>query len=639
MEQLIPIVNKLQDVFNTVGSQLIDLPQIAVVGSQSSGKSSVLESFVGRDFLPRGSGIVTRRPLVLQLIHLDDPRAKERAEFLHKPGVEYTDFSQISAEISAETDRGTGGGRNISPIPINLKLWSPNVLNLTVVDLPGLVKNAVEGQDPRIVDQIHTMVRGFVGQRSSLILAVTPANDDIANSDSLRLAREVDPMGDRTIGVITKVDLMDSGTDCRAVLQNRIYPLKLGYIGVVNRSQSEIDRRLPVEQARKKEREFFDGSRDYSDIADRCGSTYLVSLLNQQLMEHIRTCMPALRQRIQSMLAEKEEELHGYGENPSVSRGTMNAFVLDTITKYLDNYNALLEGRAQDACADLAQLKTNGGSRISRVFMDVFNPRIDRLEGLTKLSDSNMFFLMKNHEGLKVPLFTPHEAFDTILFRAIEQLRVPALELVDQVVSILFEIHGEVEFMEMQRFTGLGESMRAAVDDCIRTCVDPTKEFINGLIDNETSFINASRQDFKGPPLISAPRTEDPRARPLPERPAVPDPVGVCFIYGTAKDLKSDLNNLKEMKDLRQIGSRYFDLIKEQIRDLVPKAVAKFLVAGSTKLLRPKMVETIFNAADVAELLQEDSAITRKRIACQQIVDALRKGREILNEVNTFNAK
>jgi dynamin 1-like protein len=100
--------------------------------------------------------------------------------------------------------------------------------------------------------------------------------------------------------------------------------------------------------------------------------------------------------------------------------------------------------------------------------------------------------------------------------------------------------------------------------------------------------------------------------------------------------LKSDLNNLKEMKDLRQIGSRYLDLIREQIRDLVPKAVAKFLVAGFTKLLRPKMIETIFNAA---ELLQEDSAITRKRIACQRIVDALRKGREILNEVNGFNAK
>jgi dynamin 1-like protein len=70
MENLIPIINKLQDVFNSIGMEGIDLPQIVVVGSQSSGKSSVLENIVGRDFLPRGSGIVTRRPLILQLINI-----------------------------------------------------------------------------------------------------------------------------------------------------------------------------------------------------------------------------------------------------------------------------------------------------------------------------------------------------------------------------------------------------------------------------------------------------------------------------------------------------------------------------------------------------------------------------------------
>ena len=92
MEQLIPIVNKLQDVFSTVGSDIIDLPQIAVVGCQSSGKSSVLESFVGKDFLPRGSGIVTRRPLILQLVHVDDPNAKEYGVFYHKPNQQFFQF-------------------------------------------------------------------------------------------------------------------------------------------------------------------------------------------------------------------------------------------------------------------------------------------------------------------------------------------------------------------------------------------------------------------------------------------------------------------------------------------------------------------------------------------------------------------
>ncbi len=82
MEALIPIINKLQDVFNTIGTDAIQLPQIVVVGTQSSGKSSVLESIVGKDFLPRGAGIVTRRPLILQLqyVEKDDKTVRDANE-------------------------------------------------------------------------------------------------------------------------------------------------------------------------------------------------------------------------------------------------------------------------------------------------------------------------------------------------------------------------------------------------------------------------------------------------------------------------------------------------------------------------------------------------------------------------------
>lgn len=123
MEQLIPIVNKLQDAFTQLGVPLaLDLPQIAVVGGQSAGKSSVLENFVGRDFLPRGSGIVTRRPLVLQLFY----STVEYGEFLHQKGRKYTDFDAIRKEIEDETDRVTGSSKNISSLPINLRIFSPH---------------------------------------------------------------------------------------------------------------------------------------------------------------------------------------------------------------------------------------------------------------------------------------------------------------------------------------------------------------------------------------------------------------------------------------------------------------------------------------------------------------------------------
>ena len=219
MDALIPIINDLQNVFNTVEGDIIDLPQIVVVGCQSSGKSSVLESIVGTDFLPRGSGIVTRRPLVLQLVHVNKTD-EQYGEFLHQPGVKYTSFDDMREEIQAETDRSTGTGKNVTNQPINLCIKDSHVPNLTMVDLPGLTKVAVEGQDPNIVEMIHTMVLQYISKPGALILAVTPANQDLANSDSLRIAREVDPNGERTIGVITKVDLMDAGTDAGPILRN-----------------------------------------------------------------------------------------------------------------------------------------------------------------------------------------------------------------------------------------------------------------------------------------------------------------------------------------------------------------------------------------------------------------------------------
>jgi dynamin 1-like protein len=635
MERLIPIINKLQDVFNTVGSDIIDLPQICVVGCQSSGKSSVLESIVGRDFLPRGSGIVTRRPLILQLVHLDQAPAKgepeEYGEFGHLLGQKFTDFNQINEEIVNETERVTGSGKNVSSEPIRLTLWSPHVLNLTLVDLPGLTKVAVADQPASIVQEIHDMVKSFAVRPNCLILAITPANTDLANSDSLKLAREVDPAGDRTIGVLTKVDLMDTGTNAREILENKVYPLKLGYIGVVNRSQADINTGKAIEQARKDEREFFENHRDYSDLSDRCGTGYLSVVLNRLLMEHIRTCMPSLRHTVQTMLEQKETELAGYGSDPTQSAGTVNAFVLDVITKYLDIFGNLLKGVKEEEDDDYT---SRGGAKVSRIFLDQYEKEIDALPGVAKYTEKEVFMMMKNHAGLSVPLFTPHKAFDMILFRAIEQLREPSLKLIDKIVSVLFEIHGEVDFMELTRFNILGDSIRAVVDECIRACIAPTYDFVSALIDNERSFINTARPDFRGEHAIYAGKAKDPRTRPLPEKPAVPDPVGVCSIYGASKELTNHQN--AELKDLIQIGSRYFDIIRRQIKDLVPKAIVKFLVNGSTQMLRPKMIEEIFNSNQMVNLLQEDPSITRKRIACQQIVKALRKAQDILLEVRTL---
>uniref|UniRef100_A0A4W5PHF8 dynamin GTPase n=1 Tax=Hucho hucho TaxID=62062 RepID=A0A4W5PHF8_9TELE len=274
MEDLIPLVNKLQDAFSGIGQSCnLDLPQIAVVGGQSAGKSSVLENFVGRDFLPRGSGIVTRRPLVLQLISAN----AEWAEFLHCKGKKFTDFDEVRQEIEAETDRITGANKGISPVPINLRVYSPHVLNLTLIDLPGITKVPVGDQPADIEQQIRDMIMQFICRESCLILAVTPANSDLANSDALKLSA----WNVRTIGVITKLDLMDEGTDAREVLENKLLPLRRGYIGVVNRSQKDIDGKKDIKMAMAAERKFFLTHPAYRHMAEKMGTPCLQKVLNQ----------------------------------------------------------------------------------------------------------------------------------------------------------------------------------------------------------------------------------------------------------------------------------------------------------------------------------------------------------------------
>ncbi|VDM59015.1 unnamed protein product [Angiostrongylus costaricensis] len=309
MQALIPVINRVQDAFSQLGTTVnFELPQIAVVGGQSAGKSSVLENFVGKDFLPRGSGIVTRRPLILQLIQ----DRNEYAEFLHKKGNYFTDFDAVRKEIEDETDRVTGANKGISPHPINLRVFSPNVLNLTLIDLPGLTKVPVGDQPPDIEHQIREMILTFISRETCLILAVTPANSDLATSDALKLAKEVDPQGLRTIGVLTKLDLMDEGTDAREILENRLFPLRRGYIGVVNRGQKDIVGKKDIRSALDAERKFFLSHPAYRHMADRLGTQYLQHTLNQQLTNHIRDTLPTLRDSLQKKLFALEKDVAEY---------------------------------------------------------------------------------------------------------------------------------------------------------------------------------------------------------------------------------------------------------------------------------------------------------------------------------------
>ncbi|XP_026026065.1 dynamin-2 isoform X5 [Astatotilapia calliptera] len=490
MEDLIPLINKLQDAFSSIGQTCnLDLPQIAVVGGQSAGKSSVLENFVGRDFLPRGSGIVTRRPLILQLVN----SKAEYAEFLHCKGRKFVDFDEVRQEIEAETDRLTGSNKGISPIPINLRVYSPNVLNLTLIDLPGMTKVPVGDQPQDIEHQIRDMLLQFITKESCLILAVTPANTDLANSDALKIAKEVDPQGLRTIGVITKLDLMDEGTDARDILENKLLPLRRGYIGVVNRSQKDIDGKKDIRAALAAERKFFLSHPAYRHIAERMGTPHLQKSLNQQLTNHIRDTLPGLRSKLQSQLLSLEKEVEEYKNFRPDDPARKTKALLQMVQQFGVDFEKCIEGSGDQV--DTSNL--SGGAKINRIFHERFPFELVKMEFDEKELRKEISYAIKNIHGVRTGLFTPDLAFEAIVKKQIIKLKDPCLKCVDLVVVELVTLIRKCT-EKLTSYPRLREETERIVTTYIRERDSKTKDQVLLLIDIELSYINTNHEDFIG---------------------------------------------------------------------------------------------------------------------------------------------
>ncbi|XP_051237603.1 dynamin-1-like protein isoform X2 [Dicentrarchus labrax] len=500
MEALIPVINKLQDVFNTVGADIIQLPQIVVVGTQSSGKSSVLESLVGRDLLPRGTGIVTRRPLILQLVHIDQEDRRKTSEengidgeewgkFLHTKNKIYTDFEEIRQEIEAETERISGNNKGISDEPIHLKIFSPHVVNLTLVDLPGITKVPVGDQPKDIEIQIKELILKYISNPNSIILAVTAANTDMATSEALKVAREVDTDGRRTLAVVTKLDLMDAGTDAMDVLMGRVIPVKLGIIGVVNRSQLDINQKKLVADSIRDEYAFL--QKKYPSLANRNGTKYLARTLNRLLMHHIRDCLPELKTRINVLAAQYQSLLNSYGEPVDDKSSTL----LQLITKFAAEYCHTIEGTAK--YIETAELC--GGARICYIFHETFGRTLESVDPLGGLTTIDVLTAIRNATGPRPALFVPEVSFELLVKRQVKRLEEPSLrcvELVHEEMQRIIQHCSNYSTQELLRFPKLHDAIVEVVTSLLRKRLPVTNEMVHNLVAIELAYINTKHPDF-----------------------------------------------------------------------------------------------------------------------------------------------
>lgn len=709
-EHLIATINNLQDALAPLGGgsqSPIDLPQITVVGSQSSGKSSVLENIVGRDFLPRGTGIVTRRPLVLQLINrrskksgaiagdkkgsvtdqlldLDissnkipngkkhkepkyagqsEDNEDEWGEFLHLPGKKFFNFDEIRGEIVKETDKVTGANSGISPVPINLRIYSPHVLTLTLVDLPGLTKVPVGDQPADIERQIKDMLLKYISKPNAIILSVNAANTDLANSDGLKLAREVDPEGTRTIGVLTKVDLMDQGTDVIDILAGRVIPLRYGYIPVINRGQKDIEKKKTIRDALNDEKNFFEGHTSYSSKAQYCGTPYLAKKLNSILLHHIRQTLPDIRAKIEATLKKYQQELMNLGPETMDSASSV---VLSMITDFSNEYSGILEGEAKE----ISSQELSGGARISFVFHEVFKNGVDSLDPFDQIKDSDIRTIMYNSSGSAPSLFVGTEAFEVLVKQQIKRFEEPSLRLInlvfDELVRMLKQIVSQTKYA---RYPALRDAISNQFIEFLKEAMIPTNNFVVDIIESEQTYINTAHPDLlKGsqamamvqeklhptPQVALDPRTGKPlpnqSSQQVPKGSAIEEKSGFFGGFFSSKNKKklaalespppvlkatgqmTERENM-ETEIIKLLINSYFSIVKRTVADIIPKAIMLKLIVKSKIDIQKVLLEKLYGNQDIEDLTKENDITIQRRKECKRMVEVLKNASQIVSSV------
>jgi len=316
------LIGQLRDLRDALPRDIgdsLDFPRIVVIGDQSVGKSSLIESIVGREFIPRGVGTTTRCPLDLRLCHDETtqdyfavfPEDGENEEIFFHADV----FRNIEAEIIRRTNLIK---TEVSADPIKLNIFSSQFADLQFFDLPGFIQVSRDGNHSNMKYSIERMVKKYITNKNTIILAVSNAAVDLQNSKALKVARDADPEGNRIIGVLTNVDKVVGNTERNEkvvkVLKNESIPLRHGYFGVVNRSQEQVDDEVPVKLAAQMFEESVEEFPEYQNLLPRFGVEKLVNFLGESLSGLICEGWPTIREELKtrhSMINNELEMLNG----------------------------------------------------------------------------------------------------------------------------------------------------------------------------------------------------------------------------------------------------------------------------------------------------------------------------------------
>lgn len=334
------------------------------------------------------------------------------------------------------------------------------------------------------------LIQSYVTQDRTIMLVIVPATQDVATVEALEWASRADPKGQRTIGVITKPDLIDDGAEreVAAVLSNRRKPLKLGYVMVKNRSQREVEQNVSAQEARRNEESFFAGHEVFSSMdKSNFGVGNLVKKITSVLISRIHDALPEMRQEIVSLLEKASAELESLGKGAGNTPGEANM----TLMRIIFEYNSLLtessEGRYVDKRLWSSSLRLCTKVReLYEGFKTTIEQTRPAFEGDSKFVDE-VEKDIRNSRGRELPGFLNPRIFESRVAQYVEGWRGPSNKLVSDVRKLASNVANELMGLLAPEFPGLRNRMHGIIADVLKDLENNARKEIESAFEREIS--------------------------------------------------------------------------------------------------------------------------------------------------------
>ncbi|XP_058886779.1 interferon-induced GTP-binding protein Mx-like [Acipenser ruthenus] len=583
--------------------QDLPLPTIVVIGDQSSGKSSVLEALSGVS-LPRGGGLMTRCPLELILKNVKTDEWKGMIaykDYEKKLG----DPSEVEREIKKAQDTVADKNNEISTERITLKIESRTAPDLTLIDLPGIARNPVGNQSHDIEKIIKKLINSYIKKAEAINLVVIPCNTDIATAEALKMAKEVDPSGERTLAVLTKPDLIDKGAEeqVNKLLRNELVFLQKGYLIVRCRGQQDIDDKMSLSEALKQENEFFESSKHFRrPLAEKQASvSCLADRLTSELVHKIKKSLSTIESQLQSKVEKTNQELASMGDAPS-DDSEKKSFLSNKIREFCNDIIALASGDfSQDFVSNLKLFP------VSRECFEKWHCYLEQQESDLETEDdfrNKAETYIESTRGRQLPGFLHYGVFESTAKYLISKLEEPALEMQKKISDKVKSVLNELAYKHFVGLPNLLKETKVIIDKIRQMQDDEAEHMINTLFRMESMIYT---QD-----AIYSYRLE------------LMEDTEEGSMHNNNKGLMS---RKSEVSLLTTHLKTYYKIASNRLADLVPMAIKYHQIQESVTKLQGEMFSILQKRDLVDELVEEEGTAAEKRRTLIERRERLNKAR------------